>query len=449
MNRFSRRQCVQCVVCLVLSMLLAVGFAVPSFAQPRTEKSGVLASKQAIIAAAKQIDPVCARFGRCLVDAKMVFARLDVERLTSSLDQPNSYTISGWFSLNWLRDAYPGWQPSKLALGCRRSSCSFSGWRDNFTKEINGRTFWTARFELEAQEADSFFSYPFDQHWVKILLQATTPSTDEIIHYIDLNSFDVELAPSLMQGRTSNFKVNYATVGQQANFFLRNASNNAVQDGVRPTDTSGKPVESDLIFPISNDEYHSTSISFHLVRRTPAALLMIVTPMLLILFNTILAFHWRENSPASRFGSSGLLTTVSLFFASRVFRPDVDQLVFSDVWFVVVFVVITINNVILVWLFRFYKHRSELKRIGTTIPPAWQMENKLSLIGGSAVIGVITTLFLISLTMLRPPANPIAFLAGNSNQDDMGASVVKVIERHELLPSDYLINMPPGDRRQN
>ena len=40
--------------------------------------------------------------------------------------------------------------------------------------------------------------------------------------------------------------------------------------------------------------------------------------------------------PASRFGSSGLLTTVSLFFAARVFRPNVDQLVFSDIWFLVV-----------------------------------------------------------------------------------------------------------------
>jgi|GEM_PF-1414685 len=465
MNRFSRRQLVQFVVCIALTLLLAVRFAEPSSAQARTETSGAVASQQAIIAATKQIDPECDRFGRCLVNAKMVFASLDVERLTSSLDQPNNYTISGWFSLNWLPAAYPGWQPSNLALGCRSSGCRFSGWRDNFTEEISGRRFWTARFELEAQEADSFFAYPFDQHWVKVLIQSTTPSTDEFIHYIDLNSFSVELAPSLMQGRNSNFKVNYATVGQQANFFLRNASNKAVEAGAAPqqqrdskssqnastdpSEASGKPVESDLIFPVSNDEYISTSISFHLVRRTPAALLMIVTPMLLILFNTIMAFHWRENSPASRFGSSGLLTTVSLFFASRVFRPDVDQLVFSDVWFIVVFIVITINNVILVWLFRFYKHRSELKRVGTTIPPAWKTENRLSLISGSAVIGVITALFLISLTMLRAPAIPIAFLAGNSNHDDVGASVVKVIERHELLPSEYLINMPPGSQRQD
>jgi hypothetical protein len=463
MNHFSRRQLLQCVVCVVLSLLLAVRFADPSAAQPRAEKGTAPATPQAIIAATKQIDPECERYGRCLVNAKTVFAALDVERLTSSLDLPNNYTISGWFSLNWLPAAYPGWQPSNLALGCRSSGCRFSGWRDSFTEEIGGRRFWTARFELEAQEADSFFAYPFDQHWVKILIQSTTPSAGEIIHHIDLNSFSVELAPSLMQGRNSNFRVNYATVGQQADSFLLNAANKAIAAGldsqqkshiesspdvnIETTRKDRKPVESDLIFPISNDEYISTSISFHLVRRTPAALLMIITPMLLILFNTIMAFHWRENSPASRFGSSGLLTTVSLFFASRVFRPDVDELVFSDVWFIVVFIVITINNVILVWLFRFYKHRSGLKQEGTAIPPTWKTENRLSLISGSTVIGVIIALFLISLTMLRPPAIPIEFLAGNSNHDDVGVSVVKVIERHELLPSNYLITMPPGSQQ--
>jgi hypothetical protein len=390
----------------------------------------------------------------------MVFGSLAITRLSSSLDRPNTYAISGWFSLNWLSAAYPGWQPSNLALGCRTSGCRFSGWRDSFSEEIRGRTFWTAHFELEAEEADSFASYPFDQHWVKILIQSTRPTREALIEYIDINSFNVELAPSLMQGRNTNFNVNYATVGQQADFFFRNTSlsdpqpnpagqangNLATKQASGPSagGNDSKPVESDLIFPMARHENISTSISFQLVRRTPAALLMIVTPMTLIVFNTILAFHWRENSPASRFGSSGLLTTVSLFFAARVFRPNVDQLVFSDIWFLVVLMVITVNNVVLVWLFRYYKHRAELKKAGSTILPAWRIENRLSLISGSGVIGVIAALFLISMAMLRPPSIPIGFLAGNSNHDDVGASVVKVIERHELLPSQFLIDMPPG-----
>lgn len=73
MNRFSRRQLVKFVVCIALTLLLAVRFAEPSSAQARTETSGAVASQQAIIAATKQIDPECDRFGRCLVNAKMFF----------------------------------------------------------------------------------------------------------------------------------------------------------------------------------------------------------------------------------------------------------------------------------------------------------------------------------------------------------------------------------------
>ncbi len=456
MKQHHRHQLVQIVTCFVASLLLAATLANPLSAQPRETINGPTGEEQTLTTIAKQFDPDCERFGRCIVNAKSAFAELNVEQLTSSLDRPNNYTISGWFSLNWLPTAYPGWQPSNLALGCRSSGCRFSGWRDSSTEEIRGRRFWTARFELEAQEADSFFAYPFDQHWVKILIQSTTPDQHEIIAHIDINSFIIELAPSLMHGRNSKFRVNYATVGQESDFVLRNTNPKSLDPETKvrlgrniasTISADDKPVESDLIFPSSTAEQISTSISFHLTRRTPAALLMIIMPMGLILFNTIMAFHWRENSPASRFGSSGLLTTVSLFFASRVFRPDVDQLVFSDIWFLIVFIVITVNNVALVWLFRFYKHRNQLKHAGHPIPPAWRTENRLSLISGSAVIAVIIVLFLLSLMMLRLPSIPIGFLASNSNYDDIGASVVKVIERNELLPSQYLITMPPGNHQ--
>jgi hypothetical protein len=141
---------------------------------------------------------------------------------------------------------------------------------------------------------------------------------------------------------------------------------------------------------------NETSVSFHLVRRTPAALLMIIVPMIIILSSTILAYHWRENSPASRFGSSVLLTTVSLFYSSRVFQPDVDDLVFSDLWFIAVFVILMVNNTILLWLFRFYKHRTELKRLNKPLLPAWRIENKLSLISTAIIGAALAVFYLIS-----------------------------------------------------
>jgi len=456
---FSRRRILPLLTILALTLtLLLIHPAAQSASAPPGAGSPAKPSPEKLVSSAQRIDPDCQRFGRCLVNARMVFASLDVERVTSNLDQPNQYTISGWFSLNWLPAAYPDWQPSSLSLGCRSSACRFSGWRDSFSETIRGRRFWTARFELETRESDSFFAYPFDQHWVKIQILPTNTSRVQLVDYIDIDGFNIELAPSLTEGRNSNFRIDYATVGQQTNFYLRNinildpksttqpptsSNSEASQPSITPSDSSNRPVESDQIFPESEDENISTSVSLHLVRRTPAALLMIITPMVLILFNTILAFHWRENSPASRFGSSGLLTTVSLFFASRVFRPDVDHLVFSDLWFLVVFAIITINNVALAWLFRFYKYRADIKRTNASIPPAWTTENRLTLISGSAVMGIIAILFVTSLIMLRPPSIPIDFLAGNSNFDDIGASVVKVIEQNELLPSRYLIDMPP------
>jgi hypothetical protein len=173
---------------------------------------------------------------------------------------------------------------------------------------------------------------------------------------------------------------------------------------------------------------------------------MIIIPMIVIILSTFMAYHWRESSPASRFGSSGLLTTVSLFYSSRVFRPDVDNLVFSDLWFIAVFVLLTINNLLLLWLFRFYKHRSEVKRANLSLPPAWRIENRLSWITAAIVGAVLLLLYIFSLNLLKTPSIPIEFLAGNSNHDDVGASIVKVIEQHELLPSGGLIDIPPRQR---
>jgi len=385
-----------------------------------------------------RVDPNCQRFSRCEVNAKTVFAALQVNSIDSNLDAPNKYLIRGWFTLNWLPTAYSEWDPGNLSIGCRErsSSCKFSGWQSTFNSDSGGRRIWGSSFELEAEERNTFFNFPFDQHWVKIILQPKGIETDQFISNIDIDSFKVQFSPTLLlNSENSDYDIDFATVGRKNNSNLIHAI---------------LPERGGLKFSAQNPstkqplrglghEYLTTSVSFHLVRRTPAALWMIITPLLLIFATTVIGFHWRESSPASRFGASGLLSAVSLYFASRVFRPSVDYLVFSDIWFLIDYIAITINSALLVWLFRFYKHRSELKREGKTITPAWKAENMLTFWNISGLSAILIILFLISQRMLRPPSIPFEFLAGNSTNENYGMGVVKVINKNELLPSFYLL----------
>ena len=385
-----------------------------------------------------KVDPNCQRFSRCTVATKTVFAALQINSLDSNLDAPNKYLIRGWLSLNWLPAAYPEWNPTNLSIGCRErsSSCKFSGWQSTFSSDSGGRRIWGSSFELEAEERDTFFNYPFDQHWVKIILQPKGIESDQFTSNIDIETFKVQLTPTfLLDSDNSDYTIDFATVGRKDNsnliyailpergglkFHAKNLSTEQPQTGLE-------------------HDYLTTSVSFHIVRRTPAALWMIIAPLLLIFATTVIGFHWRESSPASRFGASGLLSAVSLYFASRVFRPSVDYLVFSDIWFLIDYIAITINSALLVWLFRFYKHRSELKREGKATAPAWKAENMLTFWNVSGLSAILIILFLISQRMLQPPSIPFEFLAGNSTNENYGTGVVKVIEKNELLPSFYLL----------
>lgn len=85
-------------------------------------------------------------------------------------------------------------------------------------------------------------------------------------------------------------------------------------------------------------------------------------------------FFWRESSPATRFGSSGILSAISLYFASRVFRPSVSYLVLTDVWFLALFGLITINNFALTWLYRNAKPLGALDG-----PPQRRLELRMAL----------------------------------------------------------------------
>jgi hypothetical protein len=70
---------------------------------------------------------------------------------------------------------------------------------------------------------------------------------------------------------------------------------------------------------------------------------------------------------------------------------------------------------------------------------AWKAENMLTIWNVSAIFAVIAVMYVISQRMMQPPSIPTEFLAGNSNQEDHGTSVVKVIEKNQLLPSFFLL----------
>ena len=143
-------------------------------------------------------------------------------------------------------------------------------------------------------------------------------------------------------------------------------------------------------------------------------------------------------------GTSGVLTAVSLFFASSVFRPAVDYQVFSDLWFIALFINVTFNNALTLWLFRFYKHRLRLEADGhTSLPPAFRTENRITLIS-LAVSLLLLALFMAAGWWFRqPPQLAIPFLAGNKGFEEVGVHILKVENHSELHPRAGLIPYPP------
>ncbi len=436
MNKRGRPRVVESFLVALATISLIVFSTWSTVASARTK--GAAPTPPRIEQFLAKVDPNCQRFNRCAADAKTIFAALQINSLDSNLEAPNKYLIRGWLNLNWLPAAYPDWVPSKLSIGCRErsSSCKFSGWQSTFNAVSGDRRIWGSSFELEAEERDTFFNYPFDQHWVKIILQQNGNDSNQFTSNIDIETFKVQFSPTfLLDSNNSDSNIDFATVGRKDNSNLIFA----ILPEHPSLQPSTKNLSPDQAQAALEHDYLTTSVSFHLVRRTPAALWMIITPLLLIFATTVIGFHWRESSPASRFGASGLLSAVSLYFASRVFRPSVDYLVFSDIWFLIDYIAITINSALLVWLFRFYKHRSELKRQGQAIAPAWKAENMLTFWNVSGLSAILIVLFLISQRMQQPPSIPFEFMAGNSTNENYGTSVIKVIEKNELLPSFYLL----------
>lgn len=421
---FTRFLCLGIIAFCCFSAVLSSGVFGQSIAAPvaesSTERLGVM----------QEIDPECKQYGRCDQSFNSTFGTIFISSFREKLMSPGDFLVSGNVSFTWIPEAYPGWNPDQLILACRIRDCDFPGWTSVSTFSQGFAQVWTANFATVIKESTSFEHYPFDQHWVHLKLVGKDSQSQRFISMLDVASYHIEISSGIFEGVNSDFVVDYATASQDVE-----SSNNFISTPSLPLVGNVSEVKkvpswkASLFSNFNPSDSSSFVISLRAKRRIPAALWMVVVPLLLILLNTILAFHWRENSPASRFGSSGLLTAVSLFFASRIFRPDVDYLVFTDLWFLSVFVMITINNILLIWLFRFYKHRSSQKTEGLRLKPAYQMENKLTLMATSIILVVISLLGVMALFFSNFPRNKITFLGWRNDYSATGASAVRVFDQ--------------------
>lgn len=383
----------------------------------------------------ESLDPDCQIYGRCTSSISATYGTIVINGLREDLNSPNRFDVDGAISFAWMPESYPDWSPNQLSIGCISNECQFSGWGPVQAGRRGLHQVWSASFSVGLQEATSLQFYPFDQHWVHLVLIGKDQVSQDFLENLDVATFGVKVSQRALIGDSSNFNINYGTVGAAID-----GAPDSLDDGLYSSSArhSGKGGSNGLLsdvalFDATNAPGSSTfQVSFQILRRTPIALWMAAIPLSLILLNTNLAFHWREASPANSFGSSGLLAAVSLFFASRVFRPNVDYLVFSDTWFLLTFVLITVNNILLVWLFRFYKHRQGLKAHGVKVKPAFKAENALTAVSTFTCVLILVVLALVAQLMVRPPQIPDVFLAGSSGYQSIGASATKVVSGHEL-----------------
>lgn len=419
-------------------LFLLIGNGFYSVVQSRPAHGEVDEGGPGALELIQQIDPECNDYGRCDDSFKRTFGSITITSIRGALSDPESFQLRGNVSFTWIPEAYPGWNPDQLKFSCRIRDCDFPGWTSTASTSTGLTRTWTAQFSANVKEPVSLDRYPFDQYWLHLKIIGKDPLSQQFIEYLSTAYYDIELSRRVVEGMTSDFYVDYAT----ASTSIDSTTNNFL--------TLQEPSPTSIFNRIGGDVYgkkklfskyraydsNAFVVSFFVKRRVPAALWMIGIPLFLILLNTVLAFHWRENSPASRFGSSGLLTAVSLFFAAKIFRPSVDYLVFTDLWFLIAFVVITVNNIVLVWLFRFYKHRLALKSSGATLKPAYRTENMLTVASAALMIFVLLVLGSFAYLMSRPPEIPGEFLAGNSGFATMGSSAVKVTDS-QSFSSDH------------
>ena len=275
-----------------------------------------------------------------------VDSAIEIYSITDDINRPNEFQVSGALLMSWSPDARPDFDPKRLRVLNREHYEPVSFGQHSEVILANGRKLWLGRFEQNVTVVTTKYQYfPFDTHVVPMIFQVSDllgkDSVQLSMGALRTRLFDVNYVPRLgnPQSTLELRAVGYGTSQRQV--FWDTMMNQTVYrtGGIKQGSAQGYQVLNHYTFYTRR-------------RLLLSVLLMLLIPMAVIVLNTWFGFFWRESSPATRFGSSGILSAISLYFASRVFRPSVSYLVLTDVWFLALFCLITLNNFALTWLYR-------------------------------------------------------------------------------------------------
>ena len=272
---------------------------------------------------------------------------LEIYSITDDINRPNEFQVSGALLMSWSPEARPNFDPNRLKVLNREHYEPVRFGQQSVVTLSNGRKLWQGRFEQNVTVVSTKYQFfPFDTHVVPMIFQVSAllgNEGDRLLSKGGLRTrlFDVNYVPALgnPQSTLELRAVGYGT--SQREMFWDTIMNQTIYrpGGLKQGSAQGYQVLNHYTFYTRR-------------RLLLSVLLMLLIPMGVIVVNTWFGFFWRESSPATRFGTSGILSAISLYFASRVFRPSVSYLVLTDIWFLALFGLITINNFAVTWLYR-------------------------------------------------------------------------------------------------
>jgi len=345
---------------------------------------------------------------------------IEIYSITDDIHRPNEFQVSGALLMSWSPEARPDFDPKRLRVLNREHYEPVNFGQQTVVTLANGRKLWLGRFEQNVTVVSTKYQFfPFDTHVVPMIFQVSHllgKDGDRLsTGGLRTRLFDVNHVPTLgnPQSTLELRAVGYGT--SQRQMFWDTIMNQTVY---RP---GGLKQGSAQSYQILN---HYT---FYTRRRLLlSVLLMLLIPMAVIVVNTWFGFFWRESSPATRFGASGILSAISLYFASRVFRPSVSYLVLTDVWFLVLFGLITINNLALTWLYRNAKAHGALDGL-----PRRRLELRMAL-ASSGFTMLCLPLIGIGVALLNRPS-----VQGLVSPDSWPSAIqVNVVVPTELLRAE-------------
>ena len=226
------------------------------------------------IAVLQKIDPECDKYDRCAASLDTVFGTINISSFQEKLTRPSDFRVSGDVSFTWIPEAYPDWNPKKLAFVCRVRDCNFPGWTSVNSFRQGPAEVWTANFTTVVKESTSFRLYPFDQHWVHMKLVGKDALSQTFISMLDVPELHVEISGMVLNGSTSDFVIDYVTVSAEIDSSSNNLSSNILDSSPGGTRGDGAALlgEAKLLSQRNPFDTSSFAISLHAKRRLPAAL---------------------------------------------------------------------------------------------------------------------------------------------------------------------------------